>query len=59
MTPTKYVSIVMYKYSIVYKNMPVSIHAFSEHPEVCRSEIAGLGFVLKLSRKEKKKKRIH
>lgn len=49
----------MYKYSIVYKNMPVSIHAFSEHPEVCRSEIAGLGFVLKLSRKEKKKKRIH
>lgn len=46
----------MYKYSIVCKNMPVSIHAFSEHPEVCRSEIADLRFALKFSRKEKKKK---
>lgn len=34
--------------------MPVSIHAFSGHPEVRRSEITGLEFALKFSRKEKK-----
>ena len=38
------------------KNMPVSIHVYSGHPEVCKSEITGLGFTLKFSRKEKKER---
>lgn len=51
------VSIVMITAQWLCENMPVSIHAFSGHPEVCTSKIRSQGFALKFSRKEKKKEK--